>query len=38
MRAITRLDRQDLFATFAKGTVEVDFNYLAYEAFTEYGP
>jgi len=38
MRAITTLDRQDLFVTHAKGTIELDFNYLAYEAFTEYGP
>jgi translocation and assembly module TamA len=38
MRAVATLDRQDLFFTHAKGTVELDFNYLAYEAFTEYGP
>jgi outer membrane protein assembly factor BamA len=38
IRALARLDRLDLFLTHAKGSVEVDFNYLAYEAFTEYGP
>ncbi|HEV7558520.1 MAG TPA: BamA/TamA family outer membrane protein, partial [Kofleriaceae bacterium] len=38
MRAVTRLERQDLFATYAVGSVEVGYNYLAYEAFTEYGP
>jgi len=38
MRAVTRLERQDLFTTYAVGSVEVGYNYLAYEAFTEYGP
>jgi translocation and assembly module TamA len=38
MRAITRLERQDLVTTYAVGSVEVGYNYLAYEAFTEYGP
>jgi outer membrane protein assembly factor BamA len=38
IRAIAKLDRLDLFLTHAIGSVEVDFNYLAYEAFTEYGP
>jgi outer membrane protein assembly factor BamA len=38
IRALARLDRLDLFLTHAKGTVEVGYTYLAYEAFTEYGP
>ena len=38
IRALVKLDRNDLFFTHAKGTVEVDYNYLAYEAFTEFGP
>jgi outer membrane protein assembly factor BamA len=38
VRAIAKLNRMDLFLTRAIGTVEVDFNYLTYEAFTMYGP
>lgn len=38
IRALAKLDRNDLFFTHAKGTIEVDYNYLAYEAYTEYGP
>jgi outer membrane protein assembly factor BamA len=38
MRALARLERQDLFATYAVGSVEVGYDYLAYEAFTLYGP
>jgi outer membrane protein assembly factor BamA len=38
VRAVTRYTRQDLFTTYAQGTVEVGYDYLAYEAFTLYGP
>lgn len=38
IRALAKLERQDLFFTHAKGSVEVGYTYLAYEAFTEYGP
>jgi translocation and assembly module TamA len=38
IRSVAKLDREDLFLTYAKGSVEADYNYLAYEAFTEYGP
>src|SRR5664279_4505269 len=38
VRAVARIDRLDLFLTHAKGSVEVGYTYLAYEAFTEYGP
>lgn len=38
MRALAKLERQDLFMTYAVGSVSASFNYLAYEAFTEYGP
>jgi translocation and assembly module TamA len=38
VRAIAKLSRQDLFLPYGTGVVEVDFNYLTYEAFTMYGP
>ncbi len=38
MRAVSRFERQDLLLTYAVGTVEVGYNYLAYEAYTELGP
>ena len=38
MRALARLDRQDLWLPYAKGSVEVGYDYLAYEAWTQYGP
>ena len=38
MRALARLERLDLFLPYAIGSVEVGFDYLAYEAYTEYGP
>ncbi|MEP6863763.1 MAG: BamA/TamA family outer membrane protein [Deltaproteobacteria bacterium] len=38
VRAIAKIERQDLFLTHAIGSVEAGFTYLAYEAFTEYGP
>jgi outer membrane protein assembly factor BamA len=38
IRALARLERQDLFWTYARGTVEAGANYLSVEAFTSYGP
>jgi outer membrane protein assembly factor BamA len=38
LRALARLQRQDLFRTYARGSVEARYDYLAYEAYTEYGP
>ena len=38
VRALARIDRMDLFLTHATGSVEVGYTYLAYEAFTQYGP
>ncbi|MEO6771956.1 MAG: BamA/TamA family outer membrane protein [Kofleriaceae bacterium] len=38
LRAIAKIERQDLFLTHGIGSVEAGFTYLAYEAFTEYGP
>jgi translocation and assembly module TamA len=38
MRTLAKLDRQDLFWTYAKGTVEGGYNFLTVEAFTSYGP
>ncbi|HEY0253316.1 MAG TPA: BamA/TamA family outer membrane protein, partial [Kofleriaceae bacterium] len=38
VRALARIDRMDLFMTHATGSVEVGYTYLAYEAFTQYGP
>ncbi|MEO8550147.1 MAG: BamA/TamA family outer membrane protein [Kofleriaceae bacterium] len=38
IRALAKIERQDLFFTHAIGSVEVGYTYLAYEAFTEYGP
>ncbi|CAN5507021.1 hypothetical protein BH11MYX1_BH11MYX1_06470 [soil metagenome] len=38
IRALAKLERQDLFFTHAKGSIEAGYTYLAYEAFTEYGP
>ncbi|MBS1119536.1 MAG: surface antigen [Deltaproteobacteria bacterium] len=38
IRAIARLERQDLFWTYAKGAVEGGWNYLTIEAYTSYGP
>jgi outer membrane protein assembly factor BamA len=38
MRALVRLEREDLFFTYATGTAEVGYDYLAYEAYTLYGP
>ena len=38
IRALAKLERQDLFWTYAKGVVEGGFNYLTVEAYTSYGP
>lgn len=38
IRALARLERQDLFWTYAKGEIEGGYNYVAYEAYTSYGP
>ncbi len=38
MRAVARLERQDLFWTYAKGEAEVGYNYLATLPYTSYGP
>jgi translocation and assembly module TamA len=38
IKALARLERQDLFLTYAKGVVEAGYNYLTVEAFTSYGP
>jgi outer membrane protein assembly factor BamA len=38
IRALAKIERQDLFFTHAVGSVEAGYTYLAYEAFTEYGP
>lgn len=37
-RVLGKLERQDLLWTYAKGTVEAGYNYLAVEAYTSYGP
>jgi len=38
MRALARVERQDLFWTEGKGTVEGGYKYLSVEAYTTYGP
>lgn len=38
IRALGKLERQDLFWTYAKGVVEGGYNFLTVEAFTSYGP
>jgi outer membrane protein assembly factor BamA len=38
IRALGKLERQDLFWTYARGTVEAGYNYLTLEAFTRHGP
>lgn len=38
MRAIARIERQDVFWTYSKGDVEVGYNYLATLPYTSYGP
>jgi translocation and assembly module TamA len=38
IRALAKLERQDLFWTYAKGVVEGGYNFLTVEAFTSFGP
>jgi translocation and assembly module TamA len=38
IRALTRLERQDLFWTYARGEVEAGYSYVALEPYTSYGP
>lgn len=38
IRALAKLERQDLLWTYSRGEVEGGFNYIAYEAYTSYGP
>lgn len=38
MRAIARIERQDVFWTYSRGDVEVGYNYLATLPYTSYGP
>ena len=38
MRAVARIERQDVFWTYSKGDVEVGYNYLATLPYTSYGP
>jgi translocation and assembly module TamA len=38
LRALAKLERQDLLWTYAKGTVEAGYNYLTVEAYTNTGP
>ena len=38
IRALARLERQDIAWTYSKGDVEAGYNYLAVEAYTSYGP
>ena len=38
VRALARIERQDILWAYSKGEVEAGYNYLAVEAFTSYGP
>lgn len=38
IRALARLERQDLLWTYSRGDVEVGYSYVAVEAYTSYGP
>jgi outer membrane protein assembly factor BamA len=38
IRALGKLERQDLFRTYSKSSVEAGYNYLTVEAYTSYGP
>ncbi|CAN5814940.1 hypothetical protein BH11MYX2_BH11MYX2_11010 [soil metagenome] len=38
IRALAKLERQDLFWTYGKGEIEGGFDYLSYEAYTSFGP
>lgn len=38
IRALARIERQDLFWTYGRGEIEGGFNYVALEPYTTYGP
>ncbi|HEY4178355.1 MAG TPA: BamA/TamA family outer membrane protein [Kofleriaceae bacterium] len=38
VRALAKLERQDLLWTYSTGTIEGGYDYLTYEAYTSYGP
>ncbi|MBL0219117.1 MAG: BamA/TamA family outer membrane protein [Myxococcales bacterium] len=38
VRALAKLERQDLLWTYSRGEIEGGYNYLAVEAYTSYGP
>jgi len=38
LRALAKVERQDILWTYSKGELEGGFNYIAYEAYTSYGP
>ncbi len=38
LRALAKLERQDILWTYSKGEIEGGYNYVAYEAYTSYGP
>jgi len=38
IRALAKIEREDLFFTHSVASIEAGYTYLAYEAFTEYGP
>jgi translocation and assembly module TamA len=38
IRALARIERQDLFWTYARGEIEGGFSYVAIEPYTSYGP
>lgn len=38
IRALAKLERQDIFWTYSRGEVEGGYDYLAVEAYTSYGP
>ncbi len=38
VRALAKYQRQDLLWTYGRGEIEAAYNYIAYEAYTAYGP
>ncbi len=38
LRALAKIERQDVLWTYSKGEVEGGYTYIAYEAYTSYGP
>ncbi|MDQ3337047.1 MAG: BamA/TamA family outer membrane protein [Myxococcota bacterium] len=38
VRALARIERQDILWSYSRGEVEAGYNYIAVEAFTSYGP